>query len=369
MMHGGGPVDQYATCLSAQVQVMRSAPDDEPVIILCPQPQRATVIFAPDVRARLEARFRVVDLEADSSRAAFEAALPYAFAIVGQPSLTLADIRRAHLLRAILNVEGNFLPNIDYAACFARGIRVLGCGPAYADAVAEYALGLAIDLARGISREDRAFRGGRERWVADGNHDAVLLGRSNVGFIGYGNIGRALHRLLAPFRPVMRVVDPWLPDSVLREAGMAPASLEDVLSRSEFIFALATVTPESERLLDAAHLDLIRMGARLILVSRAAITDHAALVERVAAGRFLVAIDVWPDEPAAVDEPARRLEGAVLSAHRAGGIPQAYRQIGEMVVDDLELLARGLPPARMQIAAPELVGRYRNRPVDPGRQD
>ena len=53
----------------------------------------------------------------------------------------------------------------------------------------------------------------------------------------------------------------------------------------------------------------------------------------------------------------------ILSPHRAGGIPQAFRSIGAMVVDDLELIKRGLPPVRLQVAAPELVGRYRNRPV------
>jgi phosphoglycerate dehydrogenase-like enzyme len=340
--------------------------DDRPVVILRPQPQHAATILAAATRERLEARFRVIDLEADPSPAAFEAALPAAFAIVGQPNLPAGVLARAPNLRAILNVEGNFYPNVDYAACFARGIRVLGCGPAYAEAVAEYALGLALDLARGISREDRASRAGRERWVGEGNADAILLRRADVGFLGYGNIGRAAHRLLVPFEPRLRVFDPWLPDRVLLDAGAAPASLEEVLASSTFLFVFATVTADSERLLDAARLDLVRPGARVILVSRAAVTDHAALVERVAAGRFLAAIDVWPDEPARPDDPARGLEGAVLSAHRAGGIPQAFLEIGEMVADDLELIARGLPPVRMQVAAPELVGRYRNRPVDRG---
>jgi phosphoglycerate dehydrogenase-like enzyme len=343
---------------------MTDHPDDRPVVILVPQPQLASKIFAPETRRRLEARFRVIDLEADPSPATFEAALPEAFAIVGQPDLPQAVLDRAPRLRAILNVEGNFYPNVDYGACFARGIRVLGCGPAYAQAVAEYALGLALDLARGISREDRAFRAGHERWVADGNADAILLRHADVGFLGYGNLGRAAHRLLAPFDPRLRVFDPWLPDSLLRDAGATPASLDDVLASSTFLFVFATVTADSERLLTAARLDLVRPGARLILVSRAALTDHAALLERVAAGRFLAAIDVWPDEPARPEEPARALEGLVLSAHRAGGIPQAFTEIGEMVVDDLDLVARGLPPVRMQVAAPELVGRYRNRPVD-----
>ncbi|WP_405623530.1 hypothetical protein [Streptomyces sp. NBC_00076] len=53
----------------------------------------------------------------------------------------------------------------------------------------------------------------------------------------------------------------------------------------------------------------------------------------------------------------------MLSAHRAGGIPEAFQSIGDMVLDDLTLLAQGLPPVRMQTAARELVGRYRNRPV------
>jgi hypothetical protein len=53
----------------------------------------------------------------------------------------------------------------------------------------------------------------------------------------------------------------------------------------------------------------------------------------------------------------------VLSAHRAGAVSAAFRAIGEMVVDDLTQLARGLPPVRMQQAAPELAPRYRNKPV------
>ncbi len=208
-----------------------------------------------------------------------------------------------------------------------------------------------------------AFREGRERWVAASNTDAILLRGADVGFVGFGNIGRALQPLLVPFTPVIRAYDPWLPDSVLRERGTIPASLDEVLARSTFVFVLATVTAESERLLDGPRLDLLPAGARVVFVSRAAVVDEAAMLERVAAGRFLAAVDVWPEEPVPAAHPARRMEGMILSAHRAGGIPQAFFQIGEMVLDDLALVERGLPPVRMQVAARELVGRYRNRPV------
>lgn len=334
-----------------------------PRVILQPAPQTTSRIFDTDALAELNGSFEIVDLEGVSDPAALYEALPTAFAVIGQPDLPRDLLLRATNLRAICNVEGNFFGNVDYLTCAELGVYVLGCGPAYAQAVAEHSLGLAIDLARGISREDRAFRTGTERYVAAGNADAVLLRGADIGLVGFGNLGRALVPLLRAFAPTIRVYDPWLPDTVLREEGLEPGSLSDVLTRSQFVFVLATVTAESEHLLGPAELDLLAPGARLIVVSRAAVVDFDALYSRLADGRFLAAVDVWPTEPMPPDSPFRTLDALVFSGHRAGGIPAAFTQIGEMVVDDLRQIARGLPPARMQVAARELVGRYRNRPV------
>lgn len=337
---------------------------DRPVVLLRPAPQVIERIFSEDALRRLKERYTVIDAEADPSEEAIEACLPDVFAIIGQPDLPADRLERAPRLRAILNVEGNFFQNVDYEAAFSLGINVVACSPVYAQPVAEHALGLAIDLARGISREDRAFREGRERYVASGNQDAILLHGSEMGILGYGNIGRKLLPLLVPFRPSrVRCFDPWLPDAVIREAGMEPASLEEVLATSRFLFILATVTQESTHLLNAENMKLIPGGARVVLSSRAAVVDFDALVRHVAEGRFLCATDVWPVEPAPADHPARQLEGMVLSAHRAGGIPSVFHEIGEMVLDDLDLMAGGLPPVRNQMAARELVSRYRSRPV------
>ena len=342
---------------------MSSSTDPRPVVILKPEPQAAGRIFTDQAMQALRHSFEVVDLEGDDRPGALDEALPGAFAVIGQPDLPRERLERATRLRAIVNVEGNFFPNVDYAACAEFGIYVLGCGPAYAQAVAEHSLGLALDIARGISREDRAFRDGTERYVAEGNEDPVLLRGASVGLLGYGNLGRALRRLLEPFAVHIRVYDPWLPDSVLRQAGLHPAGLEETIRESRFLFVLATVTAESEHLLGGRELDLIPAGGRLILVSRAAVADFEALLPRLREGRFLAAIDVWPEEPMPPDSPYRSADGLVFSGHRAGGIPEAFAQIGDMALDDLRQIQRGLPPVRMQIAARELVGRYRNRPV------
>ena len=336
---------------------------DRPVVILSPAPQRRDRIFDPATLHRLHEHFAVVDLEDHHSPDAFAEALPSAFAIVGQPDLPAEVLHRASALRAIINVEGNFFPNVDYPTAFARGVRVLGCGTAYSQAVAEYALGLALDLARGISREDRAMRRGGEAYTADSNLDAILLRKAKVGFVGFGNLGRALRPLLLPFETTIRAYDPWLPAAVLEDAGVQPSTLDDTLAASDFVFVFATATRENQQFIDGAMLDLLRPGCRLILVSRAGVVDYEALYDRLARDRFVAAIDVWPEEPLSPEDPFRRLDNVILSAHRAGGIPAAFHSIGEMVCDDLDLMAKGLPPIRLQSAAPEIVGLYRNKPV------
>ncbi|MDT7571545.1 MAG: hypothetical protein QOE05_1719 [Actinomycetota bacterium] len=331
-------------------------------VVLQPKPHGIDRIFSPAAWAVLNERYRVITISEDGAEGLDEA-LQDAFAVIGQPDLPRERLQNARGLRAILNIEGNFFSNVDYEACYEQGVYVLGCGPAYAQAVAEMALGLALDIARGISREDRAFRNGGEHYVADGNEESVLLRGSTIGLLGYGNLGRALHRLLVPFDAHIRVHDPWLPDAALRQAGLHPAALVETIAESQFLFVLATVTAESEHLLGARELDLVPRGGRLIFVSRAAVADFDALYERVRDGRFLAAVDVWPSEPMPADSPFRSLDGLVFSGHRAGGIPQAFTEIGDMVLDDLAQIEQGLPPVRMQVAARELVGRYRNRPV------
>ena len=81
--------------------------------------------------------------------------LPNAVAVLGQSAMPRERLDRAPHLRLIVNIEGNFLPNIDYEECHRRNIYVTTIAPVFAVPVAEMALGMAIAAARGI--------GGRRR--------------------------------------------------------------------------------------------------------------------------------------------------------------------------------------------------------------
>jgi len=344
----------------------RAPATGRPKILFDPFPRTAPLIFAGDMLQRFEALGDVVGIRESTQGklppALVDAALPDADIIVGQTDLDAARLARAPKLKAIINVEGNFAQNVDYAECFRRGIQVLTIAPVFAQAVAEMALGLALDLARGITRADGLFREGKEQYGLAGNRESFVLRGQTMSLIGCGNLGRALIPLLQPFRPRLLIHDPWLPPSVIRELGGEPVSLDDALRMPRVIFALAGVTSENSGSLDRAKLELVRNDAIFLLMSRAGLVDFDAFTDLVAAGRFRAATDVFPVEPAPADLRARQVDGMLLSAHRAGGLPEVLAGIGEMVVDDLTLILAGLPPQRLQAARPETVARWRNPP-------
>ena len=289
----------------------------------------------------------------------FTTALPEAFAVVSAGWRYGDVLDDASSLRAILTVSGGWPPELDYARCFERGIRVLSSAPAFAGAVAEMALALALASSRDLVAEDRAVRAGQERWLSSADTlGTFLLSGKRVGFVGFGNIGRRLRALLEPFGCELHAYDPWLTDAYLRAERVEPTSLGQLLETSRLIFVLATPTSENRALLSRELLELVQPDAVLVLVSRAHVVDFEALTDLVLAGRFRAAIDVYPSEPFDSEHPIRTAPGAVLSPHRAGLAQEALWDIGRRVVDDLEALVNGLPPRRLQAADPELATRY-----------
>jgi len=337
---------------------------NKPKIIIDPQPRTMDLIFDAKAQSKLT---QLADLTVFDSgpmpAEMLERALPEAEIIIGQSDLPRERLERSNKLRAIFNVEGNFLPNIDYGYCFSRGIRVLIASPAFAVAVAEMALAFALNLARGVSKNARAFHERNEIYGFESNWDCFLFTGSRVGIIGFGDLARAFRPMLRPFRCLVKVYDPWLPEREILRNDCTPARLDEVLSSSDAVFVFASVTSENQGFLGARELSLIRPGGLFVLMSRAGVVDFEALTAAAQSGHLKVATDVFPEEPFSKDHPIRDLPNAILSAHRSGGIQEAFTEIGNMVLSDVELLLHGLPPFSCKVAQPETVSRFRSKAV------
>ncbi|MGA8439455.1 MAG: hydroxyacid dehydrogenase [Candidatus Sulfotelmatobacter sp.] len=333
-------------------------------IFLAPSPRIVADIFDEDDLIRLRALGDVVIHEGGPvTDATFEEGAARADIIIGQIDLPESRLKRATSLRAVFNVEGNFLPNIDYAYCFQHGIRVLNISPVFAEPVAEAALGMAIDLARGVTRSDRHFRQGTEQYGLAANIEAFSLFRQAIGFIGLGDLGRAILPLLRPFGCRVRAYDPWLPAEYIQSFGCGASSLNEVLQSSRLIFVVAGATSQNQGFLGAEQFSSMQMGAALVLVSRAAVVDFDAMLDFAAKGRIRVATDVFPEEPVPGSHRVRRTENVILCAHQAGAMAATIKGIGKMVVADAELIARSLPPILCRVAQPETVALFRGKPV------
>ena len=280
---------------------------------------------------------------------------------IAAPRWRYGPVSELPKLRAIMDVGGYpfSAQELDYRECFARGIRVLSCAPAFGPMVAEMALGMVLAASREIVDGHVAFVAGEEKYLWSGNVGTFTLYDQTVGFIGFGGLARALKPLLEPFGCKILAYDPWLPDHYLVRQGATPVGLGELLESSKVIFVLAIPSAENQGFLDRALLERIKPGSILALMSRAHVVDFDALTELVGAGRFKLVTDVFPQEPLPKEHPIRMAPGVVLSAHRAGSIARDLRNIGRMVVDDLETILAGLPPTEMQVVQPEIVFRLR----------
>ncbi|WP_136659753.1 NAD(P)-dependent oxidoreductase [Nitratireductor sp. XY-223] len=334
----------------------------KPLILFDPHPRTEAMVFTGDVAEELAREARLVThFGARAPDDLVESVLGEVAIIVGQTAMPKERLERAPNLKAIVNVKANWEPNIDYAEAQRRGIHVLSAAPAMAPAVAEYCLCQAIALARGLPAADRRFREGGEQYGIAGNGAAYSLFDAPVGLIGYGNLGRTLVPLLRPFTRRISVHDPWLSDRFLETQNVRPVGLDAVLSESRFLFILAGVTSENEGFLDEAKLALIPGDASVVLASRAEVVAFDGFVDMASKGRFRAAIDVFPQEPVADGDPMRRAGNILFSAHLAGGLEASYARIRDMMLDDVKLILRGLPPQRLQRAEPSQAAMARSR--------
>lgn len=334
-----------------------------PVVISAPAPRDLDLIFTSSALAALHQQYEIHEADSENLGALPDAVLAEARYIIGQPPISPDLLDRLHSLRCVFNVEGNLIDNMPYARLFERGVHVVTTLSVFAQPVAEIGLSFALNMLRDVVEADTAFREGRENWGLASNQNARLLHGAEVGIVGYGEIGRALHKLLAAFQVQLSVFDPWLPDSIIRGAGAEPVDFDTVFSQNDIVFVAAAVTSKNKGFIDVETFASMRPGASFILLSRADVVDFDALIDAVKQGHIRVASDVFPEEPMPQNHPVRQLPGFLKSAHRAGALDSAFKKMGDLVLEDMALLDRGLPPMRCKRAERETVSLMRSRPV------
>jgi phosphoglycerate dehydrogenase-like enzyme len=282
---------------------------------------------------------------------------------MGQPNLDKKLLLKAKKLKAIINVESNFMDNIDYDYCFKKRIHVIATSPVFSKPVAEIALGMTLSLLRNIHNAHLDFVKGREKYGLESNLKASLLSEKKIGLLGFGDLARSLYPLLLPFTKDINVYDPWISKKKIKQFGFNSMSLNQMFKKCEIIYVLAAVTTKNKNLIDKKLLNKMKPNSLFVLMSRAAVVNFKDLIKRVKKGDLLFATDVFPKEPVTKNDPIRKVKNVLFSAHRAGALESAFFNMGNIVLKDMNLISRNLQPKFCKIAQPKTVNLLASKPV------
>lgn len=241
-----------------------------------------------------------------------------------------------------LRVVSNFGVGYDRvgAEALARRGVVLTNTPGVLDAAtADLAFALLLAVRRQVVAGDGFVRSGdwNGSWSEGGL--AEELSGSTLGIVGLGRIGSAVARRARGFD--LRVLY-----TRRRPAESDPGEfreLDALLVESDLVSIHAPLTAETEGLLDARRLALLRDGAVLVNTARGEIVDEAALVAELVSGRISAGLDVFAHEPE-VPQGLLGLPNVVLTPHIGSATRQTREAMTRLVVDNLLAVERGDPP-------------------------
>ncbi len=232
--------------------------------------------------------------------------------------------------------------NVDVAAATARRIPVGNTPGILTDATADFAFALLMAAARRLGEAIDYVRDGH--WQTWGL--TLLLGQSvygaTLGIVGLGRIGQALARRARGFDMSVLYHDVARNPRAEAELGIEYRPLDDLLRESDFISLHVSLTEETEGLMNADKLALMKPTAILVNTSRGPVVDAEALYQALKEGQIAgAALDVTDPEPLPADHKLLTLPNLIVAPHIASATVGSRNMMAERAVQNLVAGLRG----------------------------
>ena len=242
---------------------------------------------------------------------------------------------KAPKLKVVSNYAVGF-DNVDIPEATKRGIIVGNTPGVLTDTTADFAFTLIMSAARRVAEGDRYVRAGK--WKTWG--PMLLLGQdvygSTLGIIGLGRIGAAVARRAKGFNMRTMYYDVIRQKQYEDELGIEYATLDRVLTESDFITIHTNLTPETHHLISTKQFEKMKRTCILVNTSRGPIVDNMALYEALRTGKILYAgLDVTEPEPLPADHPLLTLDNVIIAPHIASASVVTRTKMGLIAADNL----------------------------------
>ncbi len=251
--------------------------------------------------------------------------------------LTKDLIERADNLK-VIGRAGVGVDNVDVDAASRRGIVVANAPESTVVSAAEHTIGLLLALSRSIPQAHASLKAGT--WDRS-RFGGLELADKTLGLAGFGRIGQQVARRAKGLEMNVVAYDPYVAPGRFAELGVERAeSLQDLLSRSDFLSLHLTLAPETYRLIGREQLAVAKDGIRIVNAARGELVDEAALLEALESGKVAgAALDVFSAEP--YSGPLLALDNVVVTPHLAASTEEAQDRAGIIVAEQVAAALEG----------------------------
>lgn len=265
---------------------------------------------------------------------------------------TVTDSIDAELIAAAparLKLIANYgagVNHIDLAAAKAKGIMVTNTPGVFTDDTADLTMALILNVPRRLGEGHRLMRSGEwQGWRPTGMLGHRIGGKT-LGIIGLGRIGEAVALRAKAFGlNIIYNKRHRLPASVEEELGITfEPDLDRLVSRSDIVSLHCPLTTETDKIINAARIAMMKPEAYIINSSRGELIDEDALIDALQEGRIAGAgLDVYTHEPA-VDSRLFTISNVVLLPHLGSATFEGREASGERVIANIRMWADGHRP-------------------------
>ena len=291
--------------------------------------------------AKLRAGHHVDLVEADPKQL-LEIIPNYDALIVRSRTKVSADVIAKGAKLKVIGRAGIGVDNIDVRAATGRRVPVVNAPTGSTISVAELAIGHMLSLARQIPAADRTMKEGK--WEKKRFEGRELQGKI-LGLVGSGRIGAEVAKRAHAFGMEVIAFDPYLPPTAAKERGIQLVdSLPALLMQADYVSVHAALTAETQGMIGAKELALMKRTAYLVNCARGEIVQEAALAEALTLGTIAgAALDVFEKEPP-TGSPILSAPNTVLTPHLGASTHEAQARAGGIIAEQVLKVLRGEKP-------------------------
>jgi D-3-phosphoglycerate dehydrogenase len=231
--------------------------------------------------------------------------------------------------------------NVDLQAAAAKKIPVCNVPDYCIDEVADHALSLILDLTRRITQGSNVVHSGQWKLAVPLSEMRVLR-ETTVGLVAFGRIAREVAARLKAFKATVLVFDPMVDGEVVRQAGCIPATLDELLAKSDIVSLHCPSTPKTKFMINNESIAKMKNASILINTSRGDLVQTDDLIAALKSGKISAAgLDVTYPEPINADNALLTMDNVLITSHIASCSPTAVAALRASVAHTVVRAFRG----------------------------